>query len=82
MELETKTDTEKSELFSSVEKLKPTFASNEAAIQFFSKKLEEISSIKKCTINDLIISAEENPTDELFSEALSLSRKIQFLKKD
>lgn len=81
MELRTKTDTKISALFSSILKLKPTFASNEEAIQFFSKKMEEISSIKKCTLNDLIIKAEENPTDELFSEALSLARKIQFLKK-
>ena len=48
MELETKTDAEKSELFSSVEKLKPAFASNEAAIQFFSKKLEAFLAWKAC----------------------------------
>ncbi|NOT77539.1 MAG: hypothetical protein HOP07_00895 [Bacteriovoracaceae bacterium] len=79
MELEIKKD--KSKLFSSIEKLKPRFTSNKEAIQYFTKKLKKISIVKKCTIEDLILSAEEKPTDDSLLDALSLSRKIQFLKK-
>lgn len=79
MELEIKKD--KSKLFSSIEKLKPRFTSNKEAIQYFAKKLEKISIVKKCTVEDLILSAEESPNDDSLLDALSLSRKIQFLKK-
>lgn len=79
MELEIKKD--KSKLFSSIEKLKPRFTSNKEAIQYFTKKLEKISIVKKCTVEDLILSAEESPNDDSLLDALSLSRKIQFLKK-
>ena len=81
MDYEIIKDANDSELFLSVEKLQPRFASNTEAIQYFTKKLEKISILKKCTVEDLILSAEENPKDELFLDALSISRKIQFLKK-
>lgn len=81
MELENKKNTNNSELFINVKKLKPRFSNSKEAIQYFTKKLENISSLKKCTIEELIFNAEKKPNDELFLDALSLSRKIQFLKK-
>ena len=67
-------------LFKIAEKLKPKFSSSGAAINFYTGKLEEISSIKKCTILELIKLAEINSEDEILSEVLSFSRKISFLK--
>lgn len=81
MEYETQEKLEISELFKRAETLKAKFANSEAAIQFYSRRLEEISNIQQCSIAKLIERAEEDNTSEIFLEAISLSRKIQILKK-
>lgn len=68
-------------LFNHAEKLKAKFKNPRAAINFYTNRLEEISNTKKCTFLELIKRAEENQEDQIFSEALSISRKIQFLKR-
>ena len=77
----TKATSDNCSLFNHAEKLKAKFKNSKAAINFYTNRLEEISNTKKCSILELIKRAEENQEDQILSEALSLSRKIQFLKR-
>ena len=81
MENTTEQKIDKSKLYEEAEKKTPKFASNEEALIFYVKELETLSNKYKCSISDLIKKAEEEPMNDDFSLALSLSRKVQFLKQ-
>jgi hypothetical protein len=72
---------EKSELYDRAEKLKALFKTPQEALAFYSCELESLA--KKCgvSVSELILKAENSPSDEMCTYALSLSRKIQTLKK-
>jgi hypothetical protein len=67
---------EKSELYDRAEKLKALFKTPQEALAFYSCELESGVSV-----SELILKAENSPSDEMCTYALSLSRKIQTLKK-
>lgn len=81
--METITDKEPaSKLAKKTEQLKAKFASNEDAITFYTNKLEQISANNNMSIEDMILASEKSAVfHDDYSEVLSLSQKIAFLRK-